>query len=351
MTTAQVLALTLGDPLGIGPEITAKTLYEFGERSAYRPVAVGDASALRAGAKAAGLDCSVRVIKDFATPSAGKNVLDIYDIGVLGDLAPGDADLPWGKVDARAGRAAVTAIEVATKAAMAQQVAGIVTGPINKEAIWAAGNKHLGHTEMLGELTGAKHSDTMFVIRTANAHHLRIFFATRHLSLRQALDKLSIEGQLDSIRRAVQALKIYGTPEPRLAVAAVNPHGGEGGHFGDEEIRIVTPACELARAEGLPVFGPIPADSVFHQGIEGRFDGVLSQYHDQGHIASKTYDFHGTISVTVGLPILRTSVDHGTAFDIAGSGKADHGTMRSAYLAAVDYAPFVPQIRAAYLPT
>ena len=351
MSIPSVLAITLGDPVGIGPEITAKTLHEFSAQRAFRPVAVGDASALRAGAKAAGINAEVRVIRDFATPPTGSGVLDIYDTGVLGTLAPGDADLPWGTVDARAGKAAVTAIETATRAAMNQQVAGIVTGPINKEAIWAAGIKHLGHTELLGELTGAKHSDTMFVIRTEKAHHLRIFFATRHLSLRQALDKLTIEGQLDSIRRAVEALQVYGVAKPRLAVAAVNPHGGEGGAFGDEEIRIVTPACEAARAEGLPVFGPIPADSVFHQGIEGRYDGVLSQYHDQGHIASKTYDFHGTISVTVGLPILRTSVDHGTAFDIAGQGKADHGTMRSAYLAAVDYAPFVPQIRAAYLPS
>ena len=348
MTNKQVLALTLGDPVGIGPEITAKTLLEFSGARDFRPVAVGDASALRAGVKASGLGCTVRVIDDFATPPADANTLDIYDIGVLGELAPGDSSLPWGKVDARAGRAAITAIETATRAALDGKIAGIVTGPINKEAIWAAGIKHLGHTELLGELTGAKHSDTMFVIRTANAHHLRIFFATRHLSLRQALDKLTTDGQLDSIRRAVQALKVYGVAEPRLAVAAVNPHGGEGGAFGDEEIRIITPACEAARAEGLPVFGPIPADSVFHQGIEGRYDGVLSQYHDQGHIASKTYDFHGTISVTVGLPILRTSVDHGTAFDIAGQGKADHGTMRSAYLAAVDYAPFVPQIRATY---
>lgn len=348
MSNPQALAITLGDPVGIGPEITAKTLHEFARARDFRPIAVGDASALRAGAKAAGLNVTVRVIEDFATPAAGADVIDIYDTGVLGSLAPGDADLPWGKVDARAGKAAVSAIETATRAAMDGKVAGIVTGPINKEAIWAAGNQHLGHTEMLGELTGAKHSDTMFVIRTANTHHLRIFFATRHLSLRQAIDALNIPEQTDAIRRAVEALRVYGVAEPRLAVAALNPHGGEGGAFGDEEIRIITPACDAARAEGLPVFGPIPADSVFHQGIEGRYDGVLSQYHDQGHIASKTYDFHGTISVTVGLPILRTSVDHGTAFDIAGSGKADHGTMRSAYLAAVDYAPFVPQIRATY---
>ena len=131
-------------------------------------------------------------------------------------------------------------------------------------------------------------------------------------------------------------------------MAALNPHGGENGNFGDEEIVSIGPACDAARARGLAVTGPVPADSVFHQGLEGRFDGVLSHFHDQGHIPAKTVDFNGTISVTVGLPILRTSVDHGTAFDIAGKGIANHLTMQSAFEAAVDYAPFVPQIRATY---
>lgn len=151
-----------------------------------------------------------------------------------------------------------------------------------------------------------------------------------------------------AIREALLALKVFGTDEPRLAVAAVNSHGGENGAFGNEEIDHIAPACEAARAEGLNVHGPVPADSVFHQGLTGRFDGVLSQYHDQGHIAAKTFDFDGTISVTVGLPILRTSVDHGTAFESAGSGKADHATMLSAYLAGVEYSPYVPRIRATY---
>ena len=193
--------------------------------------------------------------------------------------------------------------------------------------------------------------DTMFVIRDEDSgNHLRIFFATRHQSLRDALNSINVENQVGSIQRAYKALQVFGVPEPRLATAAINPHGGEGGAFGSEEIEILTPAVEAVNAEGLGVAGPIPADSVFHHGIIGRYDGILSQYHDQGHIAAKTYDFDGTISVTVGLPILRTSVDHGTAFDIAGKGIASHGTMRSAYLAAVDYAPFVEGIREAYMP-
>jgi 4-hydroxythreonine-4-phosphate dehydrogenase len=343
--TTPVLALTVGDPVGIGPEITVRTLAEYAGEAGHHGIAVGDAVAVRRAVAATGLDVEVREVSGFDTPAAGEGVIDVLDIGVLEG-----AELPWGQVDAKAGQAAVTAIEVATKAAMAGEVDGVVTGPINKEAIWASGSEHLGHTEMLGELTGVTKQDTMFVVRSRHQpdHHLRIFFATRHVSLRKALDQLTRDKQVDSIRRALQALEVYGVDSPTLAVAALNPHGGENGAFGHEELDEIIPACEELRAEGLPVHGPIPADSVFHQGLEGRFEGVLSQYHDQGHIAAKTYDFDGTISVTVGLPILRTSVDHGTAFDIAGTGKADHGTMRSAYLAGVDYAPFVPRMRSAY---
>lgn len=341
-----VLAVTLGDPVGIGPEITARTLAEHAGEPGHHGVAVGDAAALRRGVSAAGLDVEVREIQTFDAEPAGTGVIDVFDTGVLGE------DLPeWGVVDARGGRAAVAAIEVATRAALDGTVDGIVTGPIHKEAIWASGSKHLGHTEMLGELTGVTDQDTMFVVRSRigeEPHHLRIFFATRHVSLRNALDAMTTDNQIASIRRALTALEVFGTDAPRLAVAAVNPHGGENGAFGSEEIDGIAPACAAVRAEGLDVTGPIPADSVFHQGLAGRYDGVLSQYHDQGHIAAKTYDFDGTISVTVGLPILRTSVDHGTAFDIAGTGRADHATMRSAYLAAVEYSPYVPRIRRTY---
>jgi 4-hydroxythreonine-4-phosphate dehydrogenase len=343
-----VLAVTVGDPVGIGPEITAKTLAEFAGDDTHHGIAVGDLGAVRRAVDALTLAVDVREVRSFDVEPAGEGVIDVYDIGVLGDTLP-----EWGRVDEAAGRAAVVAIEVAAKAALDGQVSGIVTGPINKEAIWAAGSEHLGHTEMLGAITGVSRQETMFVVRyTAVAdHHLQIFFATRHVSLRRALDQITRETQLASIQRAETALRVFGKAAPRLATAAINPHGGENGAFGDEEILHLAPAVEDARALGLDVVGPIPADSVFHQGLVGRYDGILSQYHDQGHIAAKTYDFDGTISVTVGLPILRTSVDHGTAFDIAGSGRADHGTMRSAYLAGVEYSPFVPAIRTEYQPT
>lgn len=344
---SHVLALTLGDPAGIGPEITVRTLLQVAGAPDHHGIAVGDPAAVRRAVDALGAAVEVRVVDDWSVTPGGPGVIDVVDTGVLG------SDLPeWGHVDAQAGRAAIASIEVATRAALAGDVAGIVTAPINKEAIWAAGSEHLGHTEMLGALTGVTKQDTMFVVRNTGTpgHHLRIFFSTRHMALRRALESLSEEMLFEHIERAILALQVYGVESPHLAVAAVNPHGGENGAFGDEEIEHIRPACDRARGAGLDVTGPIPADSVFHHGLLGRYDGVLSHYHDQGHIPAKTFDFEGTISVTVGLPILRTSVDHGTAFDIAGRGVAGHGTMLSAYLAAVDYAPFVERIRRTYAP-
>lgn len=338
MTERPILAITVGDPVGIGPEITVRTLVDAGIAAPARGLVVADPAALRRAAAVCGLDVEVRAVDSFDLPAEREGVIDCYDIGVLGE-----AELPWGRVDERAGRSAVRAIEVATKAAMDDTVAGIVTGPINKEAIWAAGSEHLGHTEMLGALTGTTRQNTMFVVRGKS-----IFFATRHLSLRAALDQVGEEQQAAAIDEALTALRVFGHDEPHLAVAALNPHGGENGAFGDEEIVHISPAVERARAAGAQVSGPVPADSVFHQLLTGRYDGVLSQYHDQGHIAAKTFDFDGTISVTVGLPILRTSVDHGTAFDIAGQGVADPGTMRSAFLHGADFARFADRIRAEY---
>jgi 4-hydroxythreonine-4-phosphate dehydrogenase len=343
VTTASsrpILAVTLGDPVGIGPEITARVLADPEATETARPLAVGDAVAVRRAVEVCQLDVRVNAVGSVSEARFTPGVIDVLDLGI----AP--VDLPWGEVDGTAGRAAVAAIEAATKAALNREVDAVVTAPINKEAIWAAGSKHLGHTEMLGELTGSTRFNTMFWVRG-----LRIFFATRHLSMREALDQIADPKHIQhAIREAYTALQVFGTDEPRLAVAALNPHGGEGGKFGDEEIVSIAPAVRAAQADGLNVAGPIPADSVFHQGLSGRYDGVLSLYHDQGHIASKTVDFNGTVSVTVGLPILRTSVDHGTAFDIAGTGKADPETMRAAFRAAVDLAPYADRLREVYPP-
>ncbi|SIO88712.1 4-hydroxythreonine-4-phosphate dehydrogenase PdxA [Nocardiopsis sp. JB363] len=338
MSERPLLAISVGDPVGIGPEITVRTLAELGGSAPARGVVVADPAVLRRAAAVCSLDVRVRAVDLEALPPEECGVIDCLDIGALGET-----ELPWGKVDERAGRAAVRAVTVATEAAMARRVDGIVTGPINKEAIWAAGSEHLGHTEMLGALTGTERQNTMFLVRGKS-----IFFATRHLSLREALDRIGVEQQGAAIEEALTALRVFGHDEPHLAVAALNPHGGENGAFGDEEIAHIAPAVERARAAGARVTGPVPADSVFHQLLTGRFDGVLSQYHDQGHIAAKTVDFDGTISVTVGLPILRTSVDHGTAFDIAGQGVADPGTMRSAFLHGAELSRYAHRIRAEY---
>ncbi|MGW5877564.1 4-hydroxythreonine-4-phosphate dehydrogenase PdxA [Nocardiopsis terrae] len=339
MSERPILAVTVGDPVGIGPEITVRALAEVGTGAAARGVVVADPSVLVRAARLCGIDAEIRSFSTWDTlPPERDGVIDCLDIEFLGGTK-----LPWGEVNARAGATAVRAVEVATASAMAKEVAGIVTGPINKEAVWAAGSEHLGHTEMLGALTGATRQNTMFVVRGK-----KIFFATRHVSLRRALDRLSREQQIRCIDEALTALRVFGDDEPRLAVAAVNPHGGENGAFGDEEIEHIAPAVRAVRERGADVHGPVPADSVFHQLLTGRFDGVLSQYHDQGHIAAKTVDFDGAVSVTVGLPILRTSVDHGTAFDIAGQGVADPGTMRSAFLHGADFARFADRIRAEY---
>lgn len=336
------VALTLGDPAGIGPEIVARTLVDPALRGIARRIAVGDAAALRRGARSCGLDLTVRPIASpQAAPDPDPTVVDILDTATVTD-ADLDTAIPWGRVGAPAGAAALAAIRRAVDAAQSGLVDAIATAPINKESIWAAGATHLGHTELLGELTGAAHPDTMFVVAG-----LKIFFTTRHASLRQALDQLTPDRVDRAITAAHDALRVFGNDDaPVLAVAAVNPHGGEGGAFGDEEITVLGPAIERARARGLDVVGPIPADAVFHQGLQGRYAGVLSHFHDQGHIAAKTFDFDGTVSVTVGLPILRTSVDHGTAFDIAGTGGAEHASMREAVRAAAGFASVVPGLRA-----
>jgi len=349
MTKRSTLAITVGDPAGIGPEITLRCLVDPAIQQATHAVAYGDPAILARAAEAIGLNVRLNVIAnprdgDDQPPEPG--VIDVHDIGVI---AKAD-DIKWGVVQALAGKAAVAAIEQATHDAQSGAVDGIVTAPINKEAVWATGSKFLGHTEMIADLCHAEFADTMFVV-----DDLCVFFATRHMSLAEAVASIKCELIDPQVRRALTALSVYGHDKPRLAVAALNPHGGEGGHFGREEIDEIAPAIaavnediSAGRIVAAPVAGPVPADSVFHQGLQGRFDGIVSLYHDQGHIATKTYDFDNTVSVTVGLPILRASVDHGTAFDIAGTGQASPATMRSAILTAVKFADYNDRMKAQY---
>ncbi|MFT3877497.1 MAG: 4-hydroxythreonine-4-phosphate dehydrogenase PdxA [Propioniciclava sp.] len=335
-----VLGVTVGDPAGIGPEISVATVIRPDLRSQARAVLYADPSIIQRAIAIIGAPARVRIIDDPAEASTEASVVDVIDIGVVADAA----QVEFGKVQELAGRAAVGSIETAVTDALAGRTAGIVTAPLNKEAIWATGSQFLGHTEMLQELTGAEKTDTMFVLG-----ELCTFFATRHMSLLQAVQSIKQDLLVGSISRALRALRVFGYQRPRLAVAALNPHGGENGHFGREELDEIIPAIQQINAESdAGVIGPIPADSVWHLGLKGAFDGILSLYHDQGHIATKTYDFDRTVSVTVGLPILRTSVDHGTAFDIAGTGRAAPQTMISAFEAGIRFSARNQAIAEAY---
>jgi len=216
---------------------------------------------------------------------------------------------------------------------LAGRADALATAPINKEALWRAGYRYLGHTEMLGALTGSPDPLTMFAVR-----NMRIFFLTRHMSLREAVAEVKRDRLAAILPRIVGELRTLGFDRPRIAVAALNPHAGEGGALGKEDLEEIAPAVQDARGQGWQVDGPVPADAVFAQALDGRYDAVLALYHDQGHIAAKTLDFHGAVSVTLALPFIRTSVDHGTAFDIAGKGLARAESMAAAILMAGDLA-------------
>ena len=313
MSARPTVAVTIGDPAGIGPEIVVRALVEEPVRRAASVVVVGD-----------------RGILERAMEVTGVRLRFGEDAGLI-DLGNVPAGLRWGAIQPEAGRAAGQYVERAVHEAQAGRVDAIATAPLNKEALWAAGYPHPGHTELLGALTGVADPLTMFQVRG-----LRIFFLTRHLSLREAIARITRARILEMLPRIAAELARLGFARPRIAVAALNPHAGEGGALGMEDREEIAPAVAEARERGLDVSGPVPADSVFAQALEGRYDGVLSLFHDQGHIAAKTLDFHGTVSVTLGLPFIRTSVDHGTAFDIAGQGLARADSMTAAIIAAAD---------------
>ncbi len=321
-----LIGVTMGDPAGIGPEIIAKALAgpELYETS--RPLVVGDLGTIARTARDLALPVAVAAV---AEPRGGRYAHGTIDVLDLANVNPGT--LRMGVIQPDAGRAAGQAIERAIRLAQAGEIDAIATAPLNKEALWAAGYPYPGHTEMLAELTQSRESLTMFVIGA-----LRIFFLTRHLSLRDAIDQVTRKRIAETLGVMAQVLAGLGLAAPRIVVAALNPHAGEGGKMGQEEIVEITPGIEDARRAGLDVSGPIPADSVFHLAADGRFDAVLSLYHDQGHVAAKMSDFYKTVSVTTGLPFVRTSVDHGTAFDIAGKGVASAVSMVEAIRVAAE---------------
>ena len=324
-----IIAIPIGDPAGIGPEITVKALADEQVKKTARCVVVGDQNVVENAYRITGIHFKTNVIDD---PAQGD-----YSDGVLNLVAVNNIDmdkLQIGAVSGMCGRAAYEYIAKSIELANARKVDAVSTTPINKESLKEGGVNYIGHTEIFGALTNTPDPLTMFEVRG-----MRVFFLTRHVSLRKACDLVTKDRIIDYVKRCTQALKKLGVSGGTMAIAGLNPHSGEHGLFGDEEVTDVAPAVEALKAEGYDVAGPIGADSVFHLALQGRFNSVLSLYHDQGHIATKTLDFERTIAVTNGMPILRTSVDHGTAMDIAGKGIASSVSMVEAILLAAKYSP------------
>lgn len=329
MFMKKTVIIPIGDPAGIGPEIVVRALQQRVIYEKCNPVVVGDRFVLE---RISGiLDSFVRIkTVTSAEETCEFAVMNLIDAGCL---SRNDSySLKFGQVAANAGYAAYSYIARATELCQSSCATNMATTPINKQAIKAAGINQPGHTEIIAELTGTVDPLTMF-----QTNELRIFFLSRHVSLRAACDLVTFERVLDYIERCSAALKDLGITSGKLAVAGLNPHNSDGGMFGFEEQEAIIPAIEAARSRGCDCIGPVPADSVFAGAKTGAYAAVLSMYHDQGHIAAKTLDFHKTISLTVGMPFLRTSVDHGTGFDIAGRGIANPESMIEAILAAAQY--------------
>jgi 4-hydroxythreonine-4-phosphate dehydrogenase len=302
---SDIIGITMGDPVGVGPEICVRALAEMGDRARARTRIYGNLATLEAAKSALGVEVDL----------AGQ----VVDLPVEG------APLPWGQLSAVAGDAAFRFIEKAVRDAEAGVIGCIVTAPINKEALNAAGHHYDGHTGMLRSLTGAKAAYMLLA-----SERLKVIHVSTHVSLKEAIQRLTAERVLATIRAGNAHLKRIGIANPRIAVAGINPHCGENGLFGTEDDDHIAPGVSAARAEGIDAHGPISADTLFYRAYAGAFDLVVAQYHDQGHIPVKLVAFDTAVNVSVELPIDRTSVDHGTAFDIAGKGIANHGNMNEA---------------------
>lgn len=324
-----LIAVPIGDPAGVGPEIVAKSVASGDVFEAADCVIVGDKTIIENAIKIVGEDLTVHVISEPEEGDYRKGILNLIDLGNV-DMAK----FEFGKVNGMCGKAAYEYIAKCIELANRGKVDAVATTPINKESLRAGGINYIGHTEIFGALTETEDPLTMF-----ETNGMRVFFLTRHVSLREMLDMITKDRIIDYVKRCMKALEKLGVTDGTMAIAGLNPHSGEHGLFGWEEVNEIMPAIEELQAEGYKVVGPIGADSVFHQAAQGRYNSVLSLYHDQGHIATKTLDFEKTIAITNGMPILRTSVDHGTAFDIAGKGIVSAVSMIEAILLAAKYAP------------
>lgn len=315
-----IVAITLGDPAGTGPEIITKALAGPDLYQLCRPVVVGDASILQRALRFTGVNVGIRTVPRAAETQGRHGTIDMLDLANVDASA-----VPLGKVSAAAGKAAYEYVKRAAELALAGEVGAIVTSAINKEALNKAGYHYDGHTGLLAELCRAPDATMMLA-----AEGLRVSHVSTHLSLRDAIDRVRPERILNVLRLTHEAVVRLGIPRPRIAVAGLNPHAGEGGLFGDEEARYIRPAIDAATSEGIVASGPYPGDTVFFRALQGEFDAAVAMYHDQGHVAVKMLGVWRGVNVTLGLPIIRTSVEHGTNFDMAGTGKSDPRSLNEA---------------------
>lgn len=335
-----IIGITLGDPAGIGPEITVKALAQHSVYEKCRPLVIGDAGILNNAARMVGrTDIRINVVEKSSDGLYLPGSIDVIDMKCA------DADcLPIGRVSAMAGEAAFQYVKKVIELAVAGEVDATVTNALNKEAINLAGHHYSGHTEIYAEFTKTDKYTMMLAHK-----NLRVVHVSTHVSLREACDRAKKERILEVIRIADQACKAMGIDEPKVGVAGLNPHCGENGLFGREEIEEILPAVNAAKAEGICADGPIPADTIFSKAQGGLYDIVVAMYHDQGHIPLKVvgfvynqkehrWDAVEGVNITLGLPIIRTSVDHGTAFDQAGTGKANELSLLNAISYAINFA-------------
>ena len=328
-----ILGVTMGDASGAGPEIVVKALTQPHIRALCRPIVIGDAATFRQAARIVGSDVSIRSIDRVAEASFDEDIIEVLDLHNI------ELDrLVYAQVDAMTGQAAYECVVKGVELALEGEIAAIVTSALHKEALNLAGHHFAGHTEILAQLCGVE-SVTMLLV----AGDFRVSHVSTHLSLRDAIDRVKKERILEVARLTNEALRRMGIAEPRLAVAGLNPHAGESGLFGEEEELEIRPGVEAAQAEGMNVVGPIPPDTVFFRMKQGQYDAVVAMYHDQGHIPTKVLAFDKGVNVTLGLPIIRTSVDHGTVFGKAGKGTARPDSMIEALKLAVRMVGMSPE--------
>jgi 4-phospho-D-threonate 3-dehydrogenase / 4-phospho-D-erythronate 3-dehydrogenase len=330
MTIRPVIAITMGDAAGIGPEVIMKSLAHADIYDLCRPLVIGDKQRMQKAGHIVGTELVVRSLTqdqiEDALYTAG--TVDCIDLKLIPD------DLPWGKLSAIAGDAAFRYMEIAAKLAMSGKIQAICTAPLNKEALHAGGHKFPGHTEMLAALTGTPEVSMML-----STPKMRVIHVTTHIGLIDAITKIEPKLVERTIARGYEALRRAGIANPKIGICGINPHAGENGLFGHgEEAEKIEPAIAACRAKGWDVDGPLPADTLFFRAQRGDFDLVVAMYHDQGHGPVKVLGLESGVNITIGLPVIRTSVDHGTAFDIAGTGKAEDGSLIQAILQAIQLA-------------